>query len=115
VTIAAILVCILCQLCLVGGQIMLKHAMNAAGVDAASRTALVVRFAGAIGLMTAWFFLWLALLKDWDLSTVYPFEGLSPLLMVLGAWIFLNERITPRGWAGVILIGAGIALVSQGQ
>jgi uncharacterized membrane protein len=113
-TIAAILISVLSQLCLVAGQIMLKHAMNTANLTPPPWKAVFLRFGMAIGLMTMWFFLWLGLLRDWDLSHVYPFEGLSPLLLVLGAWIFLNERVSARAWAGVALIGLGVAMVAQG-
>jgi uncharacterized membrane protein len=62
--------------------------------------------------MTAWFFLWLGLLEEWDLSKVFPFEGLNPVLMVIGAWFFFRERMSRAAWVGVGLIAAGIALVS---
>jgi uncharacterized membrane protein len=32
--------------------------------------------------------------------------------MMLSAWIFLGEKVSLRGWVGVALIGAGLALVS---
>ena len=32
-----------------------------------------------------------------------PMEGISPLLIVLGAALFLNEQMNWRAWTGVIL------------
>ena len=39
-------------------------------------------------------------------------EGISPLLIVLGAAVFLREHLNARGWAGVILTCVGVLLVS---
>jgi len=62
--------------------------------------------------MTVWFLLWLGVMHEVDLSKLMPLEGISPLLIVLGAAIFLRERLPLRGWAGVILTSAGVLLVS---
>ena len=50
--------------------------------------------------------------KDGFHLFVYPFEGLSPILVMLGAAIFLKEKLTLRTWLGILLIGSGVALVS---
>jgi uncharacterized membrane protein len=105
VRIETIALCVLCQLFLVCGQLLLKRAMNAAPVKFGTLT-------GGIALLTAWFFLWLWLLSRWDLSRLFPFEGLNPALVVLGARLFLKERVTPSAWIGIALISAGVALVS---
>jgi len=76
--------------------------------------AIVGNGAAGIGLLSVWFFLWLGLLRDWDLSRLYVFEGLGPPLLVLGAWFFLGERVILRAWIGMGLIGCGVALVSVG-
>jgi drug/metabolite transporter (DMT)-like permease len=41
-----------------------------------------------------------------------PMEGLSPLLIVVGAMVFLRERLDWRGWSGVALTCVGVVLVS---
>jgi len=112
VTWVAITLCVLCQLLLVAGQLLLKHAMSpaAGGVTSWKRTA--VRLAPGIACMTAWFFLWLGLLEQWDLSKIFPFEGLNPVLLVIAAWVVFKERISRNAWIGVALIAAGIGLVS---
>jgi undecaprenyl phosphate-alpha-L-ara4N flippase subunit ArnE len=108
----AILLCILCQLLLVGGHLLLKHAIN--GVEKVGVRSLRVagNFAGGIGLLSLWLFLWLGLLHDWELSHLFPFEGLNPALLLIGAAVFLRERVPLSGWIGVGLISAGVALVS---
>lgn len=102
----AIAMAVTCELALVGGQILLKRGISATPV----------RF-GVLGLgvacLSAWFFLWLALLAKWELSRLFPFEGLNPALVVLGAALLLKERVTPRTWIGVVLISAGVAVVTS--
>jgi undecaprenyl phosphate-alpha-L-ara4N flippase subunit ArnE len=108
----AIILCTVCQLFLVAGQLLLKRAMNATHDEPPPRGKIASNLAGGIALLSLWFFLWLGLLGQWELSHLFPFEGLNPALLMIGAWIFLRERVPPRGWVGIVLISAGIALVS---
>jgi len=108
----AIILCIVCQLLIVAGQIMLKHAMTsttAAGISARR----LRNFAMAIGCLTLWFFLWLGLMQRWDLSKLYPFEGLNPAMMALGAWLVLREKLPAKAWIGLLVVCFGIALVAR--
>jgi undecaprenyl phosphate-alpha-L-ara4N flippase subunit ArnE len=104
-TAVAILLCLLCQLLLVSGQLLLKRGMKANPVRVGS-------LAGGIACLTGWFFLWLGLLSNWELSRVFPFEGLNPALIVIGASLFLKERVPLTAWIGIALISFGVALVS---
>ena len=107
---------ILSQAFMVGGQIFLKHALN--GTANGSETAgwkRAVPFAYGIGLMTLWFFLWLGLLSQVELSYLYPFDALSPLFMAFGASVALKEKMTPRLWYGVLLIVGGLLIVGASQ
>jgi|SRR5579859_3987475 len=104
--------CLFCQVLIVAGNLMLKHAM--AGMDGQQRSRLQTGlwlFAG-IALFTLWFFLWLNLLSKYELSQLYAFEGLAPVLLMASAWLFLGEKLPLRGWIGVSLIGAGLMLVA---
>ncbi len=65
-----------------------------------------------IATMTVWFLLWLGVMHQVELSKLMPLEGISPLLIVLGASVFLRERLHARGWAGVVLTCLGVILVS---
>jgi undecaprenyl phosphate-alpha-L-ara4N flippase subunit ArnE len=114
VTGLAVLLCILCQFFLVAGQLFLKHAMNAFEAATWRRPKVLWNFAAGVGLLTLWFFLWLGLLGHWELSQLFPFEGLNPALLVLGASLFLKERVPPAAWVGIVLISGGVALVSVG-
>jgi uncharacterized membrane protein len=111
VTPGAIILCVIAQLFLVAGQLLFKHAMNDAAPRPAGAAKLKLLSIG-IGCQTVWFFLWLGLLQHWDLSRIFPFEGLNPLLLVLAAWLVLHERLTAASWVGVGLISAGLVLVA---
>jgi uncharacterized membrane protein len=102
----AILLCVLCEIALILGQLFLKRAMSAAPI----------RFgwlAGGIAFETVWFFLWLYLLARWDLSRIFPFEGLNPVLIAIGAMVFLKERLPLKAWIGIAMISVGIGIVSS--
>ena len=65
--------------------------------------------------MALGFFLWLGLMSRFELSYLFPFEGLDRLLLVGAAWVVLKERMTPTLWLGVVLITTGIFLVSVSE
>jgi drug/metabolite transporter (DMT)-like permease len=100
------------QCCLVAGQLLIKHAMNLTHHVPKPWRPIIGFFATGLGIMTFCFFLWLGFLQRLDLSHVFPFEGLSPVILLLGASILLGEKIEPRSWFGVTLIALGVALVS---
>lgn len=101
---------LLTELSSVAGQIFFKRAMSLP--EGASRGRFLAIFLSGIAVKALAFFLWLGLLSKFDLSYLYPFEGLSPILLVLGAAVFLREKMTPGLWIGVGLISAGAMLVS---
>jgi len=107
----AIAVCVCCQLFMVIGQVMLKHAMNAAEKTPKPWRRVSRDFLLGVGCLTVWFFLWLGLLGRWQLSRLFPFEGLNPALIALAAWFFLKERLNLPAIVGMGLISVGIALV----
>jgi uncharacterized membrane protein len=114
VTLLAVALCLLCIVCEVGGHLFLKHGMNATNLVPRPWSFIVRNVGAALGLLTLWFLLWLGLLQSWDLSRLYPFEGLGPPLLVLGAWLLLKEDVPARAWLGILLIGGGVALVAAG-
>ena len=96
----------------VAGQLVLKKAMevsNAAGFRAREFGRLLS--AGML-LMTLQFFLNLGLLQRYDLSFIYPFQGLSVIIITFAAAIVLREKLTLQLTIGSALISAGIVLVS---
>jgi undecaprenyl phosphate-alpha-L-ara4N flippase subunit ArnE len=101
---------IISQIALVAGQIFLKRAM--ARRERKDNAGWVRTLTIGIATMTVWFLLWLGVMPHVELSKQMPFEGISPLLIVLGAAVFLHERLNWRGWAGVGLTCVGVLLVS---
>lgn len=110
-TTLAILLAVGCQLFNVAGQLLLKHAMEPAD-PATPKSRRATAFVLGIVNLSLWFFLWVGLLSAHDLSRIFPFAGLSPALVAVGAWLFLKEHLSGRAWAGVALITVGIVLVS---
>lgn len=104
--------CLFCQVLTVAGNLLLKHAM--AGIDGQQRSRLQTGLwlVAGIALLTLWFFLWLGLLSKYQLSQLYAFEGLAPVLLMASAWLFLGEKLPLVGWIGVGLIGGGLMLVA---
>jgi len=101
---------IISQIALVAGQIYLKRAM--ARRERVNNSGWVRTLIIGIATMTVWFLLWLGVMPHVELSKQMPLEGISPLLIVLGAAVFLHERLNWRGWAGVGLTCIGVVLVS---
>jgi uncharacterized membrane protein len=96
------------------GQIFLKHAMASTHSEAGFRSrACLVPFAIGIALMTTQFFLNLGLLQRYDLSFIYPFQGLGVIIITLTAGITLREKLTVPLVIGSVLISIGVALVSM--
>jgi uncharacterized membrane protein len=62
--------------------------------------------------MTLKFFLNLGLLQLYDLSFIYPFQGLSVIMIAVAAAVLLREKLTLQLTVGSLLISAGIGLVS---
>ena len=65
-------------------------------------------------LLIVWQLSRMALLSWADLSYVLPVTSIGYVLVALLGWLLLNERITSTRWAGIVLIVAGVALVSGG-
>jgi undecaprenyl phosphate-alpha-L-ara4N flippase subunit ArnE len=104
---------VISQLALVAGQIYLKHAMSRRELPGDESRGWITQLVIGIATMTVWFLLWLGVMPHVELSKQMPMEGISPLLIVLGAAIFLRERLNTRGWAGVVLTCVGVVLVSM--
>jgi drug/metabolite transporter (DMT)-like permease len=106
-----VLLAILCQLFLVVGQMFFKHAMRERP-QPQPRSRTIGQLALGIFAMSLWFFIWINLLEGENLSRIFPFEGLNPVLLVVAAWLLLKERLSWNTAAGVLLICGGIFLAS---
>lgn len=94
------------------GQVFFKLAMNESDESTKRKRGFLPIFAAGIFVMAVSFFIRLGLLSKFDLSFIYPFEALNGVILALGAWLFLKEKMTLSLWIGIVLIGVGVALVS---
>ncbi|MGA7080491.1 MAG: hypothetical protein WBQ43_19350 [Terriglobales bacterium] len=107
-----------------GGELCVSRAMKAVGevkdFRPAALAGVVVRAMRVswmwigLGLMATAFFSLLAVLSRQNVSVVVPVTALSYGAGALGGKFFLGERVTPRRWAGVLLVCLGVALVVVG-
>ena len=97
----------------VAGQLFLKRAMESTAQTDGTRARFVRLLGSGIFLMTISFFLTLGLLQHLDLSYLYPFQGLSVIIISVMAALVLKEKLTLRLALGALLITAGVILVSM--
>ena len=97
----------------VAAQLILKRAMEFSATRGMRNSYFVSRVAIGVALMTVSFFLTLGLLQRFDLSYLYPFQGLSVIFITILAAVVLKEKLSVRLAIGAILITAGIVLVSM--
>lgn len=64
-------------------------------------------------LLTGWITMQLMLLSRADLSYVLPVTAVSYVLTALMGDVLLQEAVSAARWAGVVLIAAGVMVVSR--
>ena len=104
---------VLSLLSFVAAQLILKRAMEFSATNGLRNSRFVSLAAIGVALMTVSFFLTLGLLQRFDLSYLYPFQGLSVIFITLMAAVVLKEKLSARLAIGALLISAGIVLVSM--
>ena len=108
-----------------GGELCATRAMKAVGevkdfrpvkvMGAIARALRVPWMWAGLTLMATAFFSLLAVLSRENVSLVVPVRALSYGAGALGGKFFLGEQVTPRRWAGVLLVCIGVAIVIMGQ
>jgi drug/metabolite transporter (DMT)-like permease len=108
-----------------GGELCVTRAMKAVGEVKDFRPAALVAVMGralrvswmwaGLTLMATAFFSLLAVLSRENVSLVVPVTALSYGAGALGGKFFLGEQVSPRRWAGVLLVCLGVALVIVGR
>lgn len=56
---------------------------------------------------------WMLAVARAQLSFVYPFMGLSFVLVALFSWFIFKENVTALRWVGIIVVCVGVFLVSR--
>ncbi|MBI2955636.1 MAG: EamA family transporter [Chloroflexi bacterium] len=104
------------------GELLLKYGMNQVGVLSLHPDNIV---AGLWRSFTSPFILlgfvavfggsifWLSVISRVQLSYAYPMLSLGYVLVVVASWMFLNEQFNPMRLVGVLVICAGVVVVSR--
>src|SRR5271170_7969867 len=108
-----------------GGEICVTRAMKRVGEvdDFRTRAIAQVIFRAlkvpwmwiGVSMMALAFFSLLAVLSIENVSFVVPITALNYAAGALGGKFFLGERVTPRRWAGVLIVCVGVTLVWLGK
>ena len=112
-TFLAFLFIVISLITFVTAQLILKRAMEFSATNGMRNSYFASRVGIGVLLMTVSFFLTLGLLQRFDLSYLYPFQGLSVIFITVLAAVMLNEKLSVRLTIGALLITAGIVLVSM--
>jgi drug/metabolite transporter (DMT)-like permease len=108
-----------------GGELCVSRAMKSVGevkdfrpvalVGVLTRGLRVPWMWAGLSLMGTAFFSLLLVLSRENVSLVVPVTALSYGAGALGGKFFLGEQVTPRRWAGVLLVCIGVTLVIIGR
>ena len=98
------------------GNFFMKLGMPATLETPASYILALFRptMAFGVALLVLWMLSRMALLSWADLSYVLPVTAIGYVLVALAGRILLHEAISGRRWSGILLIVAGVTLVSGG-
>jgi len=110
------LLIILSLVTFVAGQLVLKVAttkFDEYEPNDPKRKRVLWIFAASIFSMAISFFVNLGLLQKLDLSYLFPFQGISIILVAFCSAFFLKERLSMALVTGVLLVTAGAILVSS--
>lgn len=93
-------------------QLLLKHAMESTVARGFGQRTFGINIALGTFFMAISFFLTLGLLQKFDLSYLYPFEGLTVIFIIAAAAVLLREKLTAKLIIGSLLISVGVVLVA---
>jgi drug/metabolite transporter (DMT)-like permease len=111
-TFLAFLLILVSLLSFVVAQLVLKWGMEISRRTPLRHPRIIWLVTVGVVLMTISFFITLGLLQRFDLSYLYPFQGLSVIIIAVLAAVTLKEKVTLQLTVGTMLIAAGILLVS---
>lgn len=101
------------------GETLLSKGMKQIGDGSGLQQARAVLTNGyVVGgtlLMMVYFGLYMAALKQADLSFVLPLTAVSYLLGALLARYYLHEHVSPTRWLGALVITVGVMIVGLGE
>jgi multidrug transporter EmrE-like cation transporter len=56
---------------------------------------------------------WIAVVSNFDLSLAYPMVSLAYVVVFVASWLLLGEQISALRIAGLVLIVAGVFVISR--
>ena len=105
------------SLFLAGGQLLLKMGLDRVDRISLKWVYLKVFLSWQLGLSVMSFLLamllWRYMLKNFDLSLVFPFTSISYIFTIMLAMFFLDEMLSPIKWTGIAFIIIGVALLTR--
>jgi drug/metabolite transporter (DMT)-like permease len=98
------------------GNFFMKRGMPAELTSPVEYITVLFRPWVALGvlLLIVWMLSRMALLSWADLSYVLPVTSIGYVLVAIVGRVLLDEQISAKRWAGIVLIMAGVALVGGG-
>ena len=65
--------------------------------------------AASVAVHNIYYFTLAQAYRSGDLSLVYPlFRGMAPVLVAIGAWLFVGEKLSVGGAVGIVIISTGL-------
>ncbi len=65
--------------------------------------------AASVAVHNVYYFTLAQAYRSGDLSLVYPlFRGMAPVLVAIGAWLFVGEKLSVGGAVGIVIISTGL-------
>lgn len=114
------LLVLITTLCTIGGQLILKKAMTtlrpllAQGpIEFLWGAAFSPLVYAALALQVLGYVAWMFVISKEKLSVAFALSGSTfYLLMAAASWFFYGERLAPGQWLGLLLISAGVVMVT---
>jgi drug/metabolite transporter (DMT)-like permease len=109
----------LSQLCTLASDLCLKRGASAvahfaSGWSWTGITALVSPLVWlGIVLMLLSFITWLYVLRHMSLSIAFPASQIVHIMVPLGSWLVLGEKISALRWIGIVLVVLGLFFVAK--
>ncbi|WP_418792020.1 EamA family transporter [Phosphitispora sp. TUW77] len=100
---------------LTSGQILWKIGLTREGglsLDNMVRVALSPFILGGLALYVVATVIWFMVLSRAELSYAYPLQSMAYILGVMAGWLLFRETVPMIRWIGVLVIIAGVILVS---
>lgn len=106
----------LVALLLAGGQLLFKLAAERLVIDQGlgrlAASFVTLPMLGALALYALTTVLWVYLLHGLALGRAYPFIALAFAIVPLLGWLCFHETLSPQYWTGLVIMLAGLYLVT---